>query len=159
MPIRTGGFHVIPWTLAAAALGVLTFMAIGTESESAWECTPVDPLAPTLPANPCFRATVSLENRVTLEWRVVNSGSLVYIYDDFGPNYDDVGIKAAVCRSGAGDGCTTSFRVSEGGFYRWQLMAESSQGQRAPSARSHRVTTMRTTSLRHSFQRTGLNHS
>jgi hypothetical protein len=105
-------------------------MAIGTESESAWECTPVDPLAPTLPANPCFRATVSLENRVTLEWRVVNSGSLVYIYDDFGPNYDDVGIKAAVCRSGAGDGCTTSFRVSEGGFYRWQLMAESSQGQR-----------------------------
>ncbi len=130
MQSRVGGFHLISWTLAAAILGALTFMAIGTEPESAWECTPVDPLAQTLPANPCFRATVSLENQVTLEWRVVNSGPLIYIYDDFGPNYDDVGIKAAVCQSGAGDGCTTSFRVSEGGFYRWQLMVESSQDQR-----------------------------
>jgi streptogramin lyase len=41
-----------------------------------------------------------------------------------------VGVKAAVCKSGAGDGCSTSFRVTEGGFYRWQLMVESGQEQR-----------------------------
>ena len=67
---------------------------------------------------------------MTLEWRVVNSAPLVYVYDDFGPNYNDVGIKAAVCKFGADDGCSTSFRVSEGGFYRWQLMVENSRGQR-----------------------------
>lgn len=130
MPIRIDKFHLIPWTLCAAILGVLTFMAIGTEPESAWECTPVDPLAQTLPPSPCFRVTLSSENRVTLEWQVVNSGPLVYIYDDFGPIYDDVGVKAAVCNSGVVDGCSTSFRVEEGGFYRWQLMVESSQEKR-----------------------------
>jgi hypothetical protein len=128
MSIRIDRGHVPPWMLAATALVVLTLVAIGIKFGSDWECSPIDPLAQTLPARPCFRATLSLENQVTLEWRVVNSTPLIYIYDDFGPHYDDVGIKAAACKSG--DGCSTSFRVSEGGFYRWQLMAEHSRGQR-----------------------------
>jgi len=73
---------------------------------------------------------------VTLEWRVAHSRPLVYIYDDFGPNYDDVGFKAAVCRQDTLDGCSTSFRVGNGGFYRWQLMVESPRGSRTHAAAS-----------------------
>ena len=113
-----------------AVSGTLAQVAIGTEPAPDWQCTPVDPLAQMPPSDPCFRATLSFENQVTLEWRVVNSGLLVYIYDDFGPNYDDVGFKAAICQSDLDDGCSTSFRVSKGGFYRWQLMVENGHGRR-----------------------------
>jgi len=73
---------------------------------------------------------------VTLQWRVANSGPLVYIYDDFGPTYDDVGFKAAVCRQHTVDGCSASFRVSDGGFYRWILMVENPKGNRTHAVAS-----------------------
>ncbi len=117
--------HILLCISLTAVLAALAFIAIGTEPEPAWECSPVDPLAKVLPANPCFRAIQTSGNLVTLEWRVVNSGPFVYIYDDFGPQYNDVGIEAASCSSRIANSCTTSFRVGEGGHYRWQLMVES----------------------------------
>ena len=84
----------------------------------------MDPFQDVIPAQPCFRAVVSEENLITLEWRTVNSGPLVYIYDDVAPRYRDPGVKAARCNSGPENGCAVSYRVTEGGLYRWKLMVE-----------------------------------
>ncbi|MEE4145303.1 MAG: hypothetical protein V2I26_10930, partial [Halieaceae bacterium] len=64
----------------------------------------------------------------------------VYIYDDFGPDYNDVGFKTAVCAQDSADGCSTSFRVSDGGFHRWQLMVENPGGNRTHAVASITVT-------------------
>lgn len=122
-------FHLgLKWLLAVVVLAALLLAGTETGVETDWECTPVDPYMEALPDNPCFRATLSAENRVTLEWRVVNAQRFVYIYDDVGRHYDDVGLKAAVCRSL----CSTSFRLSEGGIYRWKLMVNN-------ETNSHRI--------------------
>jgi len=111
--------------LAGSALivGVLVNSGFGTDVQS-WNCSPVDPFQNVIPANPCFRAVVSEENLITLEWRTVNSAPLVYIYDDVAPQYKDPGVKAARCNAGPENGCAVSFRVKEGGSYRWKLMVE-----------------------------------
>lgn len=90
----------------------------GIGLDDPWECTPIDPLWQELPANPCFRAVLSAENQITLQWRVINSQREVYILDDFGMTYEDVGFKPASCPT---DTCSASVVVTEGGFQRWLL--------------------------------------
>jgi hypothetical protein len=126
--------------VAILVLGALVLVILVRRHQPQWRCSPVDPLAPVPTASPCFRATVSEENLVTLQWRVANSGPRVYIYDDVGPTYDDVGFRDAVCQQHISDGCSTSFRVGDGGYYRWQLMVESPGGDRTHAATAVTVT-------------------
>jgi hypothetical protein len=97
------------------------------EPGASWECTPLNPLSRELPANPCFRALLSGENKITLEWRVVNALPQVYIYDDFG-GIADIGFKPAVCESEPQHTCSTSVRVKTGGYGRWLLGVNSPDG-------------------------------
>jgi len=70
---------------------------------------------------------------------VANSGPLIYIYDDVGPDYNDIGFQPTDCPQGTVKVCSTSFRVSNGGFFRWQLMVESPRGNRTHAAASINV--------------------
>ena len=94
-------WHLLPVTLVLALLGGCSVAGVvsGPRPGPTWECTPIDPLWQELPHDPCFRAVLTAENEITLQWRVVNSQQLVYIYDDFGPGYQDIGFKQAVCPS------------------------------------------------------------
>jgi hypothetical protein len=133
LKVVNGGFmvgrlykmHIMLGVLLAAVLGALALIEVGTEPEPVWECSPVNPYAEALPAKPCFRAILTSENLLTLEWRVVNSDPNVYIYSDFVSSRNEEGFRAALCKSKFDDGCETSLRVGEGGNYRWQLMVES----------------------------------
>ncbi|NND66468.1 MAG: hypothetical protein HKN19_02670 [Halioglobus sp.] len=100
----------------------------GTEAPE-WDCTPLDPLRGQLPAKPCFRATLSQHNLVTVEWRVRNSRGLVYLADALGPNYIDPGYQAAECADGFEGGCRYRQRVNSGGFHRWQLGVTAPSGE------------------------------
>lgn len=107
-----------------------------TPLASPWDCTPVDPLDQSLAQQPCFRALLSNENQVILEWRVAPSaGSLVYVYDDIA-TYEDIGFKPAICASGPVDGCSITVSLSEGGFYRWVLAVLGDSGEKAHVAAS-----------------------
>ena len=49
MPDRLNKNHILPWLMLAAVLVTVAFIAFGTESESVWECSPVDPFATEVP--------------------------------------------------------------------------------------------------------------
>lgn len=110
-----------PLILASLAIAVFFFLSAGNHPKTEWECHPVSPLDETPPENPCFRAILSSPNQVTLQWRVVNSNPTVYIYNDFGPKFNDIGPQPAYCHSEDDNICSTSLRVDGGGFFRWQL--------------------------------------
>ncbi|HEY6131879.1 MAG TPA: hypothetical protein VIV27_07665, partial [Halioglobus sp.] len=90
------------------------------------ECIPVDPLSKALPANPCFQATLTAENEITLQWRVINSEPQIYIYNDSG-KFDDIGFQPAECPESQNT-CVTTLKVETGGFRRWLLRADHSSG-------------------------------
>lgn len=115
------------WVLAIALLGGCRTIPMVPEPIKGWNCTSVDPYAQQLPANPCFRALLSEENLITLQWQVANTRERVYIYDDVGPDFDDIGLQPVKCDEALRGVCETSFRVTKGGHYRWVL---SSVGRR-----------------------------
>jgi len=125
-------WRLLPVTLVLALLGGCAGAGVmsGPGPGSPWECTPIDPLWQELPADPCFRAVLSAENEITLQWRVVNSQQLVYIYDDFGSTYEDLGFKKAICTTDPGSICSSSLIVTEGGFQRWLLEVEHPAGKK-----------------------------
>jgi streptogramin lyase len=116
--------------LILALLGGCSALEIGSGSGTGWECTPINPVSKALPDNPCFRAVLSSDNEITLQWRVEDSDPLIYIYDDFGVGFKDVGFKEAICPSKPESICSTSITVTQGGFHRWLLRADDSQGNR-----------------------------
>ena len=120
----------MPWVLAIVILGTWAFLTIGIDSSPDWDCSPVDPMSDKLVGKPCFRAILSDENTVTLQWRVKNSRSPVYIYADTGPNYNDIGFQPAVCDSAQDGACSVSFRVHSGGYFRWLLRVKSGSRHR-----------------------------
>lgn len=79
VPHQLSKNHMLLWLPLTAVLAALAFLAVGTEPEPMWECSPINPLAKALPANPCFRAIQSSENLVTLEcaWSIQH---LLFIY-------------------------------------------------------------------------------
>lgn len=94
-------------------------------------CAPVDPAWTSLPDNPCFHATLSATKAVTLRWRVKNAGTEVYIYDDTGTNFRDIGYLPARCPAQPLEACSTTVPVTgEGDFYRWLLRVEDAHGNR-----------------------------
>ena len=105
------------------------YSRINTGEPAVWECEAIEPSWTTLPQNPCFRANVSATNRVTLEWRVVNDvSSEVYIFDDMSRSYDDPGTHLAFCETDSVSSCSTSFRLAEGGSYRWKIRVKDFSG-------------------------------
>jgi streptogramin lyase len=120
----------MPWVLAIAILAAWAFFTIGIDSSPDWDCSPVDPMSNKLPEKSCFRAILSDENNVNLQWRVKNSRGPVYIYADTGPNYNDIGFQPAVCDSAQGGTCSISFRVQNGGYFRWLLRVKSGSHHR-----------------------------
>jgi streptogramin lyase len=120
-----GSVLLVGCTTAQLNSGSVTQM-----SDAAWKkCVPIDPWMKELPATPCFRAVLSAENQVTLQWRVVNSLPQVYIYNDFG-QAQDIGLRPAVCHTEPQDSCSTTLTVEEGGFMRWLLKVEGPGGAR-----------------------------
>lgn len=113
----------------------ITGVVSAPESVRDWTCTPIDPLDNELPGNPCFRAVLSAENEITLQWRVTNSLPQVYIYDDFGP-IDDVGFRNASCPTEPLATCSAKLQVKTGGFGRWILRADHAGGTQLYSAAS-----------------------
>lgn len=131
-------------TRAAVAAAVVATAAVGAaptevDAQAGWQCTPIDP-AQALPSDPCFRATVADGNVVTLEWRVANASSLVYVMDDLGPQFSDPGFTAADCIAGATVGCSMTQSVDAGGTYRWRLAVSNAGGARATVPASVAVT-------------------
>lgn len=117
--------------LALAALVALLAVFLLREEVPAdeWLCYPVNPSSMLPPQQPaCFKAGLSNTNLVTLKWRLSPSARAVYIYDDTGPDYRDIGAAPAVCNRGPADGCSVAFRVSRGGFFRWVLRVVGDDG-------------------------------
>ena len=108
-----------------------TTAGLATRDGTGWACEPLDPLQGELPAEPCFRATLSDHNLVTVEWRVRNSRGLVFLADALGPNYVDPGYQPADCddANDALQACAYTQRVSTGGFHRWQLRVSAPTGE------------------------------
>ena len=121
--------QLLPLLLATLA-GCATPPGPPPGTGSPWECVPVDPAWTTLPTNPCFRATVSAGNKIALQWRVADSNARIYIYDDFGRDFTDIGFQPANCPSDPEQTCSTTLPISQGGFYRWLLRAEDAGGNR-----------------------------
>jgi hypothetical protein len=120
------------FVLALAVLQGCTLGQVATlpNSSSELACTPIDPRAEVLPADPCFRAVRYSGNEILLQWRVIHSIPAVYIYDDTGHGGGDVGTKPAFCPSAPANICSTSLTVTEGGNYRWLLRVENSKGRK-----------------------------
>lgn len=114
-------WHLLLVTLVLSLLGGCSVAGVVSGPGPAWDCAPIDPLWQELPANPCFRAVLSAENEITLQWRVVKSQPLAYIYDDFGPDYRDIGFKHAACPSVPHGNCSSSITVTESGLHRWLI--------------------------------------
>lgn len=100
----------------------------GQDSAAHWVCSPIDPAAKSLPDQPCFRAVLASENEISLQWRVTNSGPQVYIYDDFGVNFDDIGLRPATCPAAPKNTCFATVTVAQGGFHRWRLHVQNDRG-------------------------------
>jgi hypothetical protein len=79
--------------------------------------------SPALAAPPAihhFNATVSATNLLTLDWQVSGGTrtNLLYIYD---AGFQDVGFRQVACPAQQAQGCSTSFRVTRAGTYRYTL--------------------------------------
>ncbi len=122
--------HLLPLTLVLALLGGCSVAGVqsGGWQGPPWECAPIDLHWQELPANPCFRAVLTAEHKVTLQWRIIDSQQMVYIYDDHGANYVDVGFKKAICPAAPFNTCSTTITVTEGGYQRWVLKVEGANG-------------------------------
>jgi len=116
-----------------------TASAPSSSAQAGWTCTPIDPALP-VPTNPCFRAVLSDTNLVTLEWQVANSAALVYISDDLGHVFQDVGFQVADCTPGAAIGCKSEIRITEGGTQRWKLAVSNAAWNRVTVPASVPVT-------------------
>lgn len=121
--------HRFRWLILFFALLFLVYASNNLSEVPAWECEAIDPSWNTLPQNPCFRVRVSRKNLATLEWRVVEGVSPeVYIFDDTSGGYDDPGKQLAFCEAEAAVSCSTSFRLVNGGTYRWKIRVKNAHG-------------------------------
>jgi hypothetical protein len=121
--------HRVRWLLFFSALLLVAYARNNMSEVAVWECEAIEPSWKTFPQNPCFRASISRTNLVTLEWRVVNAVSPeVYIFDDTSIGYDDPGTHLAFCESESAVSCSTSFRLVERGSYRWKIRVKGLSG-------------------------------
>ena len=131
-------WKLLPVILVLFSLGGCTIVAgvggtdraSGPGANPSWECSSINPVSDQLPANPCFRARLLAQNVIELQWRVINSEPKVYIYDDFGRNFEDIGFVEASCQTRPQNICSTTVTVSEGGFYRWLLQVTQPGGRK-----------------------------
>ncbi len=128
LPRRGGVVAATLCLLLAACAAPLSGLANESGTQD-WDCAPLDPLRGALGTTPCFRATLSDHNLITLQWRVRNSRGLVYLSDALGPDYSDPGYRTARCEGEVADGCRMTMRVNSGGFYRWRIHVTAPTGE------------------------------
>ncbi|MEH6585473.1 MAG: hypothetical protein V7720_02890 [Halioglobus sp.] len=119
------------WPLLAMALiaSASAMIFMDSSQQKPWDCEPISPAGASTNKAPCFTATLSGGNRVSLHWKIMAPDSEVYIFDDRPPAYRDPGVQISRCNPDGSGACSTDIQLTEGGSYRWTLSTRGADGK------------------------------